>query len=649
MKYKNYLPLFLFSITALIIAFKSDHSLFIAIMNSDALYIPTMVDDVVSRSGSIQQWHLTPAPYFFPDGLIYLLVSLVGIRPYPGIYVYSILQYLATVFFVYQIYRVFNKQKSSGAAALAAVILAVLALFVGDNITLSTTGNTFSFILTTAFHYGSFLASLIAFWVSIKYLTDGDSSKSRIYLPLTLTVVCAAATLSDSLFIVQFTAPILGALALNYARDRKKGLLKYLVLFALIMLGSLLGHLAYDPLIANKSKYALGIDLSNLNAKINVLISFARQLFSDQPLVAAGLVLFYSYSIFSLIKSLINSDNPKSNPNINLLVDFSLLSALSMLSANLLASHMQFGIRYVIPLFYLPIICTVFTLTEKIDKNTVNKLSTLISIALLLGSFALHNDARVTQQRSEATCIAGAIDSSSLKHGVATYWDAKLIQAFANKDIEIAQFTGDLKEYRWITNSAWYRPTYDFLIVSNDQVDFYKIPIAKIIAMSGEPVTTVKCGEKQLLIFEQDKLLLRENKFPKVGSVYNWRACELPTKIGRRSNNCSMNKADPSSSGHLTYGPYDTLPAGQYQVTITYSSREKKAVHVGIWDIALALPSEARVLTHGPILGTDGMEKNIEGTFDVPNEFAMSDFEARTYSLDNTDLTVLNIRVTRLR
>jgi hypothetical protein len=110
-----------------------------------------------------------------------------------------------------------------------------------------------------------------------------------------------------------------------------------------------------------------------------------------------------------------------------------------------------------------------------------------------------------------------------------------------------------------------------------------------------------------------------------------------------------MNKADPSFSGHLTYGPYDTLPAGQYQVTITYSSREKKAVHVGIWDIALALPSEARVLTHGPILGTDGVEKNIEGTFDVPNEFAMSDFEARTYSLDNTELTVLNIRVTRIR
>lgn len=649
MKYRNYLPIILICIAALIVAFKSDHSLFNAIINSDALYIPIMVDDIFSRGGDLQKWHLTPAPYFFPDGLLYFLITLARIRLYPGIYVYAIFQYLITVGFVYLIYQTINQKKSPTAAAVVAITFIVLALFVGDSVTLSTTGNTFLFILTIAFHYGSFLASLIAFWVVIKYLDSESCHKSNLYLPLILTLVCAATTLSDSLFIVQFTAPILVALAFNYVRSQRKGSLKYLILFIVIILGSLLGHFAYDPLIANKSKYAIGIDLSNLNEKINTLISFAIQLYSKQPIVATGLILFYAYALLSLFRSFIKIDNQKSKVEKNLLIDFSLFSTLSMLSANILASHMQFGIRYIIPLFYLPIICTALVLTEKIHEKILNKLLIITSLALLIGSSTLDNDTHVKQQRSEAICIADAIDSTSLKHGVATYWDAKLIQAFASNDIRIAQFTGDLQEYRWITNSDWYRPTYDFLIISNDQVNFYKIPIAKITAINGEASKIVNCGEKQLLIFGQNKLRLRDNKFPEAGRAFSWRACQLPTRIGQQSHNCSMSKVDPGSAGHLTYGPYETLPAGQYQVTITYSSREKIHAKVGLWDVALALPNEARVLVDGLIQGTDGVEKNIVGNFDVPDKFAMSDFEARTYSLSNTELTVLNIQVTRLK
>jgi hypothetical protein len=35
--------------------------------NSDALYLPTLFKDVFQHGGSIQDWYLTPAPYFLPD------------------------------------------------------------------------------------------------------------------------------------------------------------------------------------------------------------------------------------------------------------------------------------------------------------------------------------------------------------------------------------------------------------------------------------------------------------------------------------------------------------------------------------------------------------------------------------------------------
>ncbi len=44
--------------------------------NSDLLYLPTLFSDLISKRGRISDWFLTPAPYFFPDYLVIVVLFL---------------------------------------------------------------------------------------------------------------------------------------------------------------------------------------------------------------------------------------------------------------------------------------------------------------------------------------------------------------------------------------------------------------------------------------------------------------------------------------------------------------------------------------------------------------------------------------------
>jgi len=63
---------------ALILVFRAGHPIQGHLVHSDALYLPVLFDDLLKRGGSLSDWLLTPAPYFFPDMLVYLPAWLVG-------------------------------------------------------------------------------------------------------------------------------------------------------------------------------------------------------------------------------------------------------------------------------------------------------------------------------------------------------------------------------------------------------------------------------------------------------------------------------------------------------------------------------------------------------------------------------------------
>jgi hypothetical protein len=136
-------------------------------------------------------------------------------------------------------------------------------------------------------------------------------------------------------------------------------------------------------------------------------------------------------------------------------------------------------------------------------------------------------------------------------------------------------------------------------------------------------------------------------KFYAPGTSYIWNGCMLATAVGRPNDQCEMVKAAPYRSGHLTYGPYVRLPAGQYHVEIGYASTEKDIA--GDWDVAISYPDGTHVVAKGLLHGTDSAKGIVKGNFTVDDSEPMGSAEVHTFSHHHLDLKVNYVRISRLR
>ena len=60
------------AILSIVLLLGQNDKLFAAASNADALYLNVLFENL-SNGGRIVDWHLTPAPYFFPDYLVFSL------------------------------------------------------------------------------------------------------------------------------------------------------------------------------------------------------------------------------------------------------------------------------------------------------------------------------------------------------------------------------------------------------------------------------------------------------------------------------------------------------------------------------------------------------------------------------------------------
>jgi hypothetical protein len=107
-----------------------------------------------------------------------------------------------------------------------------------------------------------------------------------------------------------------------------------------------------------------------------------------------------------------------------------------------------------------------------------------------------------------------------------------------------------------------------------------------------------------------------------------------------------MRKKNIAQSGHLTYGPYKELPAGQYNFEIAFSSTAAKIDTAGNWGVTVSLPNEVRIIKNGLIKGSGGNTEKITGSFTLASS---QKIEIRTWAQKNMDLKVIYIRVIRVR
>src|SRR3954471_21858303 len=64
-------------------------------LSSDALYLPSLYQDILIDKNSVADWHLNPAPNFFPDMAAYFILRFVCGNFIWSTFVFALLQVLA--------------------------------------------------------------------------------------------------------------------------------------------------------------------------------------------------------------------------------------------------------------------------------------------------------------------------------------------------------------------------------------------------------------------------------------------------------------------------------------------------------------------------------------------------------------------------
>lgn len=495
---KIFLPLILLALAfaAIAVQYQSNAPLHAILFNADGMYLPTLFDNLLAHGGSIRDWYLTPAPYFFPDYLLFLIAYWASKSAFHQFLVFSLLQLAAATAALAWIARTCVRSHATLAAVLAATLIGWLAV---------RPTAPFVFALASAYHFGAFLSALVfvALWLQ-------NEQRPRPWQFPGMYILAFLAALSDPLFMVQAVAPFLVACALVRRQPRLfafKAALPHIG----VLVAAQLGVASYRWFITHSTRSLNKFGLAHFAQNAHELGSVVADLAIQLPLLGIIMAAYLLLGIACIVRVVPERAFLGLPRPLLLLLVFTLLAVASNVAAMLLMTSLVVTPRYLIAALTWPIVALTMLLAHWLGTRfAATGLAATAALVLLLGTRAVV----LTGQAGNApagypaqiACIDHALAAADAHRGIAGYWDAKRVQALSKRDLSIAQYMSDMTEHRWITSGSYFRSTYDFAIISAEGGPAFLLPAAQLIARNGPPVLTAICGDHTVLVYGNDQL-----------------------------------------------------------------------------------------------------------------------------------------------
>lgn len=640
-KYLLPLTLLALGLANIIISYCAGHPFRSGLFEADILYLPTLFSDIFSHEGKISDWYLTPAPYFFPDYPLFFVSYILGLDSYDRIAIFSVTQTSACFLTIWLLTRHTLKPNSLPQASTATIGLIWLAL---------STGNPFTLVLASACHFGTYISSLLlaALWIRYKFSTE---KKHALQLRIAMCALAFIAALSDNLFLPQAIAPIV-ATSLFFDLQDKNSTTEADRFYLLLAAFGAMGSASYKFIIPNHTRYPTVIGIENAQKHLADIYIIFQKLIQDNPVYGAVLAIYVVLLIRHLRLAFRSKADQRPPKPLTWLVLFSFFAICSTVAATCLATNLPMASRYLMPALLWPVLISTMLVAHQMGTRffaaaTIG--SALTVAALSIDSYKIASQHRIstTYYPAEIACIDALIDQEDLHNGIAQYWDAKPLQQFSRRDLIIAQHSENLNEERWITSKKYFRNYYDFAVISENLPAPYRISTAAISKINGIPHKTRHCGGKTVYIYGKNKL--RTRKIIDVGDAYLWKACELPTILGKRGPACELSQENAPKSGYITFGPHEPLIAGQYQFDIAYASAEPRTQDAGTWDVVIDLPNgKTKLLRKGPIKGSAGKTETITDRFILNADSDVQKIEVRALVHRKRTLRIIHLQIKRL-
>lgn len=614
--------------------FSNEEGIMKILFNADTLYLPALYKDIIIQNSSFADWNLTPAPYLFPD------ITLYFISFYFAIAVMAVIQLLLLWFGIYIIFKFFYS--SNKAVLIASLVLAVICIV---------KPSLYYLTISSAHHFGQFLVGLYVIYFILKSLRENLIIWKNVLLSILIIFTVA----SDKLFILNFLLPLFITLSLLLTL-RKISIKTWAIYTIGFILQIGLGFYLQNLLVHNEVEYDVFLTLNNIEINIEIMFNNFHRYFVSDPL----LFLFFCVSnivvLFFFIIGVITNNRFKSLRKSNISFDF-IATFLMVLLGSTFIINLGLSIVPTERYWFASILLVgVFSIPyfELVFKNSNVKFDNVLSIGsvllLLFGVFQIVKtydfyNLKNEYYPEEIACLDNYIEETNSKTGIAQYWQAKWLFVLSKRDVIIASKNRDLTDRKLITSLNWYKEKYDFALVDNDAIEYYRLQKDRIL--QNEKASFSKfCNKTEFLYFE-DGLILKP--FAKINQPITWRAIDLWSKTGKQVGDYIQAIPQRDAIGHQLYGPSVSIPEGKFEFNIEYSSESSKEIEVIYWDILVSLPNQEPVLINkGMLYGTNKKTIVFNQEFEILEEHKNWNVEIRSKFLGNGEVTLNKLTIQKI-
>ena len=434
---------------------------FDTLFNSDSVYLSVLFDDLAYYQGKLSHWFLTPAPYFFPDMPIFFFSSLLTPSIYHRFFIAAFLQLASTYFLAHQLRQVFSTRLCTSVGLSIIFILACIVWIPQDQ-------SPYIFGFLTTYHFGTLMLGLGFLTLFFKSLLQPKSKP----IFISLSIIAGVGVASDLIFVIQILLPLVATIFIvrRYAPTlpNMKQQRNY------VLAGMIIGLLIKSLMTKDHAHRYLLKRHKELFQHFFYLLDILQSWIQAHPLVSATVFLFYiciAWHWYQLYRNRQDNQNHRF-----LLTTFVLLSPpitiIIVFINGLISLPDWFNLRYFQNLFWFPIFFCWLLLDS---LPTIKKpIALIILVSFLIGTIFLiypKTPLKSQYQPPLVSCLLNGLQKyrqttgDSVTVGISHYWHAKLTLAFARDQLMLVQVNGDtLKSLRWIMNTDWYQPRYDFAL-----------------------------------------------------------------------------------------------------------------------------------------------------------------------------------------
>ena len=476
---------------------------------ADSIQIPFFAHNILYQHGSIFDWSLPFTPYFFPDMLLVMLVSLFSKNIEIVSASYAILQMGLYVFIIGFLCKVTTQDRGAVRLGIIAALVSLAALAKGH-----LQNELLNSILNSNFHMG---CTLIVFAVTALLLCVVENAKGKRILILCGLIIIMY--LSDILFVLYFIGPALAMLTI-LCLLRFVPLKRYIKLFSAIVLTTLASSVLYNNLphfVAKSGKHLFRFH--HLIYYLHQLKFVLMALFHNDPVVfvlwvgyfaLAPLLLMHRFFKASRRPPAVLSEALDSRMTWVLLFEWLTIVAglvgLVLSDPGLSSAPQYTGLRHAQPLILGPVLIgwpLLLYRYTKIGRVMGNNWAycgvlTLLVMAVFIHKPALNKKSLFQFYPPVLACMDQHVRDLHLHSGIGDYAQAKPFTAFNKTGFYLVAVGDDphvgnkIIPYHWINTLQPYRTqTFDFAVVKSPT---RQLNLRLLHQNLGKPTSTFNCG-----------------------------------------------------------------------------------------------------------------------------------------------------------